>query len=365
MARTKPPKKAIYKENPEAEAQIEASIKSYDYDTLEYPIEVIVQKYNNSLEDDGDEENDGSVIYVPDYQREYVWSVQRKAKFIESILIGVPIPYFFFADVSGRLEIVDGSQRIRTLAEFISGKLKLKELESLTLLNGFKFSDLSPTRRRRFLNKGLKAIFLSESTDTAARLDLFERLNTGSDELRAAEVRKGAYAGAFWDFLKECATDPLFLKLCPIGRKVGLRAEGTERVLRFFAYTESLDGYKGDVARFLDKYMKARTKTFDDQAKEVLKTKFETMLNFVDQHFPYGFRKNETAKSTPRVRFEAISIGVSNALSEVPNLRVSNVSWIDSEKFKLVTRSDAANNKSNLEGRIGYVKDILVEGAIK
>lgn len=362
MARTKPPKKSAYKENPEAEAQIEATMKTYDYDSLEYPIEVIVSKYRKSLEDEDDDEGEGNVIYVPDYQREYVWSPQRKSKFIESILIGVPIPAFFFADVSGRLEIVDGSQRIRTLDEFISGKLKLKELESLTLLNGLKFTDLSPTRRRRFLNKGLRAISLSEATDIAARLDLFERLNTGSDELRAAEIRKGAYAGEFGDFLKECAENPLFLKLCPIGKKVGLRAEGTERILRFFAYTESLAGYKGNVALFLDKYMKATIKSFNDHIKDEMQAKFENMLNFVDQNFPYGFRKFETAKSTPRVRFEAISIGVSNALSEHPDLRVSNVSWIDSEKFKVVTRSDAANNKSNLEGRIGYVKDILIEG---
>lgn len=92
-----------------AELQILKKIKSYDYDTVEYPIEVIVQKYHDGLKDDNGD------IYIPDYQREYVWAEKRKSKFIESVILGIPIPYIFFADVDGRYEIVDGSQRVRTL----------------------------------------------------------------------------------------------------------------------------------------------------------------------------------------------------------------------------------------------------------
>lgn len=342
------------------ESQIEEQIKSYDYDTLEYPIDVIIKKYANSLANE--DEEDVSTIYVPDYQREYVWKPDRKSKFIESILIGVPIPYFFLADVNGRLEIVDGSQRIRTLHEFASGELILCNLTKLSLMNGKQFNDLSATRKRRFLNKSLKAILLSEKTDTQARFDLFERINTGSDELRPAEVRKGAFNGPFYDFIKECSEDDLFKKLCPIGDKVGIRAEGTERVLRFFAYSDSLERYNGDVKGFLDVYSKKMIASFSAREKVKLKKKFDKMLNFVDEHFENGFKKGETSKSTPRVRFEAISVGVSNALLENPKLNVKNTKWIDSDDFIKVTRTDAANNKSNLLGRINFVKNRLLNG---
>lgn len=344
------------------EEQIKKNITLFDFDTLEFPIEVIIDKYRKSLKDDylEGEYIDDNTIYIPDYQREFIWEVERKSKFIESILLGIPIPYFFFADILGRMEVVDGSQRIRTLEEFQRGKLKLKGLEKLTLLNGMTFNDLPSIRRRRFLNKGLKAIFLGENTDGMSRHDLFERINTGSDELKSAEIRKGAYAGAFWDFIKECSENELFKKLCPISDKVGLRAEGTERVLRFFAYSDTLDGYKGRVTEFLDKYMKKSIKTFNDDVKEELQLKFELMLNFVDSNFPCGFKKVEQAKSTPRVRFEAIAIGVSNALEQVPTLTVLNTNWIGSDEFKKVTRSDAANNKSNLVGRIDFVKSHLL-----
>jgi len=162
-------KKVIIQEMKDsAEKEILEKMKYYDYDTVEYPIEVIVQKYNDGLEnDDGD-------IYIPDYQREYVWSNKRRSKFIESIILGIPIPYIFFADVDGRYEIVDGSQRIRTLHSFLYNELQLQDLEKLTTLNGFYFEDLSISRQRRIKNKSLKMIALSEKTDPEARFDLFE-----------------------------------------------------------------------------------------------------------------------------------------------------------------------------------------------
>jgi len=346
----------------EIESQIETEIKTYDYDTLEYPIEVIIAKYENSLKDSCDEDELDNVVYIPDYQREFVWSPVRRSKFIESIILGVPIPYFFFADVDGKMEIVDGSQRIRTMAEYIRGDLKLSGLEKLTTLNGSRFSDLPKHRRRRIINKSLRAIYLSESTDGSARFDLFERLNTGSDELKPAEIRKGALAGSFYNFLAKCAENEIFKEICPITSSIGMRSEGTERILRFFAYSNSLDGYSGKVSVFLDSYMKNMNKSFDNVKEQELQNKFDRMINFVKENFPNGFRKTETAKSTPRVRFEAISIGVSNALDENENLYVRSVDWLDSEEFKRVTRSDAANNKSNLKGRIDFVRDQLLKG---
>jgi len=345
------------------EVQIKESMQSYDYDTLEYPISVLVDQYKQSLDKTflEDDTNTGNVIYIPDYQREFVWSPERKSKFIESILIGVPIPYFFLADISGNMEVVDGSQRLRTLHQFITGELKLINLKNLTLLNECYFGDLILVRQRRFLSKGIKSIYLSEKITPEARYDLFERINTGSDELKAAEIRKGAFAGEFGDFINECAKHPLFITLCPLTNKRALRAEGAERVLRFFAYSEHdpIIDYNGKVTQFLNAYMDRVSKCFDNTMKKSMFKKFETMLNFIHYNFPYGFKKVAAANSTPRVRFEAISVGVINALKCDPDLTVNDVIWIDSDEFHSVTRSDAANNKSNLFTRINFVKNKL------
>jgi len=343
-----------------AEKQILEKMKNYDYDTVEYPIEVIIQQYEEGLE------NDEGEIYIPDYQREYVWSEKRKSKFIESIILGIPIPYIFFADVDGRYEIVDGSQRIRTLHAFISNKIekekkiKLENLEKLTELNGFYFEDLSVIRQRRIRKKSLKMIALGEKTDAKARIDLFERINTGSDELKQIEVLKGTYGGKFYDFVSECANNELFIKLCPISEKRTLREEPQQMVLRFFAYSENRDEYKGHVAPFIEKYIKSKNNNFTDEIKQKMEDDFLLMLKFVEKNFENGFAKIKGAKSTPRVRFEAISVGVHLALLEKSTLDRVKIDWLESDEFKSHTRSDAANNRLKLIGRTDYVKNKLL-----
>lgn len=106
------------------EADIDKQQRNVSYDTKEYTIELIVNKYYNGIKKDENE------FFVPDYQREFVWDDIRQSRFIESLMIGLPIPYIFLAETkSGRYEIVDGSQRIRTLSAFIHNELKLKGLK--------------------------------------------------------------------------------------------------------------------------------------------------------------------------------------------------------------------------------------------
>ena len=116
------------------EEQIKEKQKVTDHEIREFPISVIVEKFTTGREEDRAE------LFIPDYQREFVWTEQQQSKFIESLLLNLPIPYLFVADTNqfndGRLEIVDGSQRIRTLDNFISGSLKLKGLKQLPAANG-------------------------------------------------------------------------------------------------------------------------------------------------------------------------------------------------------------------------------------
>lgn len=166
----------------------------------------------------------------------------------------------------------------------------------------------------------------------------------------------------FSEFIKECSENLLFKELCPLGGKVANREEGLERITRFFAYSGrgALDSYKGFVTPFLKDYLKKTSDNFNDEMKLDMKTKFENMLNFVNDNFPFGFKKSESNKSTFRVRFEAIAIGTANALEIDPELTVNNVDWLESIDFLDKVRSDAANNKSNLVGRINYVTNKLL-----
>jgi len=339
-------------EQEEAESQIIQEQQIVDYQTREYPIEIIVQKFIEGREEKSNE------IFIPNYQRKFVWKSKKQSKFIESLMIGLPIPYIFTADNDGRMEVVDGSQRIRTLEAFFNNKLVLEGLKKLNKLNGFRHKDLILSRQRRFNRKTIRIIELTDKATLSVRKDMFERINTTPTSLSAMEVRKGVYEGRFYEFIKECAANSKFKILCPISNVRAEREEYPEMVLRFFAYAENYKKFVHIVHEFVDDYMKSKQDIFDS-AK--LAEEFEDMLDFVDVYFPYGFKKSPNAKSTPRVRFEAISVGVHLALTEDPNLIPPPVNeWLNSEDFKQHTRSDAANNKSKVIARIEYVRDKLL-----
>ena len=340
----------------EAEAQISLRQKETDFDIREYPVEVIVKKFTENIEGDKAE------IFVPDYQRELVWSEAQQSRFIESILLNLPIPYLYVADITsgedaGRLEIVDGSQRIRTLVRFMGNELKLDRLEILDKLIGFRFKDLPLPRQLRFGRKTLRMIELIE-VDEEARRQLFDRLNSGGSKLEDMEKRMGSRDGQFLTFIRGLSDVQEFKDLCPISDARVKRREYPELVLRFFAYRDQYENFDRRVDEFLDNYLDDKNQNgFDNTAFE---SSFMGMLSFVRQHFPYHFRKNANNSSVPRIRFEAISVGVALALAEDPNIQPDNMDWLESEMFRYLTRSDASNSRPRVINRIHFVRDSLL-----
>lgn len=320
----------------------------YDYDTKEYPVEVIVQKYAKQQ------------IFVPHYQRNFVWKKVQQSRFIESVFLGVPIMPFLVS-ISGEeaeLEIIDGSQRIRTLVEYFNNDLKLSGLEKLKSLNGTKFSDLPVGRRNKFLLRDFRFHVVTEKANAEVRADIFKRVNTSSNKLTDSETRKGAYQGPFYDFIIRCSQNELFQKLCPMSESKKGRGEYEELVLRFFAFSEDYLHFKHDVAPFLDKFVRRYQKNFDEAA---MLEKFTRMCTFVERHFaPSYFARRVNDSVTPRVRFEAISVGVHLALEIDEDLSPANVNWLTSKEFKEETTSDASNNPGRLKSRIEFVRDCLL-----
>jgi hypothetical protein len=347
-----------------SEYQIREHQKDVDFRTKEFTVELVVQKYSDGLEDDSNE------LFIPDYQREFTWSQKRQSKLVESLLMGLPIPYIFISDIDsddpeydGRIEIVDGSQRIRTLHAFLKSTLELTGLELITELNGFKFDDLSLSRQRRFRRIPIRIIELSQQCTEETRRDLFERINTGSDELREDEKRKGSKLGStklYVDVVTICSELPKFKKLAPMSETVEKRGERKEFTLRFFAYLENYLNFGHVVRDFLNEYIESQKEMTSEQVSS-MNAEFNCMLEFIETYFPHGFTKTYTAKTTPRVRFEAISVGVALALRIKPDLKITNLDWLFSDEFKKYTTSDGSNSKPKVIARIEYVRDKLLE----
>lgn len=288
--------------------EIERYREKIKYDTLDFPIEALCRRFKEKK------------IIIPNYQREFVWNLEKQSKLIESILMGLPIPFLFFYEdkETGVLEIVDGAQRLQSVYFFLENNLKLEGLKKIKILNGCYFEDLPEKFKNKFENTVLRVILLEEKTNNEFRKEIFNRLNTTSQKLEPIEVLLGTYSESeFIKFLEECSSNELYKKLCPISDEKRKRKEDLELILRFFAYSDGfsngLKEYEGQVKSFLENFTKNNLKNFE---KEKLLNEFEKMLEFVDNYFPNGFAKSKKSKSTPRTRFEAISIGVNLALRE-------------------------------------------------
>ncbi|KPM18072.1 DUF262 domain-containing protein [Citromicrobium sp. WPS32] len=341
-----------------AEASIAELERTVKFLVTDYTVEFLAGKVR-------DEE-----YYIPEYQREFSWNDDAQSRFVESLLMGLPIPFLFLWQANdGRLEIVDGSQRLRTIVRFMDDGLALKNLKLLPLVEGFRFSNLDRSRQRKLSNQTLRGIVLDTSVSEATRTEMFNRINTGGTKLNDAEVRRGSLPGPFTDLIMELSTDERFVALTPVSAKAVREREREELLVRFFTYLERLEvvggeldlpGWRDRPREFIWDFVKTANAeaTADLEYINRLRTEFDRTMRFVEAAFPNGFRKSPTGSQVPRVRFEAIAVGSALALranEELLNPPIEPVDWADGDEFSEVTTSDAANVKSKLLRRISYV----------
>ena len=360
----------------EVEDEIYAKRQNVRYDVRDMTVETLVKKYEDSLIVEETGSNDiYNYIYIPDYQRDFTWDEERQAKLIESLILGLPIPFIFVAEnKDSSWEIVDGSQRIRTLHSFVNNKLCLRNLKSISSLNGYKFEELEPSRRGKFLNTALRIIVLSEETTEDAKKDMFERINRGSDLLKPMEKRKGIYTGIFCSFIYEyCKRSEKFKKLVLVDRWLEKRQEREELLLRFFAIIDKKSyskGINGSISNFLDDYLDEKNKEFSQYSQHKLEAKkyeyenrIDTVVDYVEKYFPYGFRLAHNPQ-TKRSVFEAISVGVwlaINAQKAQSNLSHDDINdALNSAAFRKYTYvASELHKKEKLKGRIKFIYQLV------
>ncbi|WP_265455984.1 DUF262 domain-containing protein [Enterococcus sp. HY326] len=204
----------------------------------------------------------------PEFQRNYVWSKKQKSSLIESILLNIPIPSIYLNTSEDKKYIpADGLQRLNTVYEFMSGKLKLVELEHLKNLEGatYKSSDktLSQKQYRHFRDYTINTFIISPKTPNAVKLDVFRRLNTTGTKLNSQEIRNSVTHTNIRKLYKEIEKNEYFQKLIVNSVNTN-RFVHHEMILRFFgAYfsqvTKELE-YKGKMNLFLDEALEYMTK---------------------------------------------------------------------------------------------------------
>lgn len=206
---------------------------------------------------------------APDFQRNRVWKPRQKSRLIESLLLQIPLPAFYFAeDADGMLRVVDGLQRLSAIFEFArTQEFVLKDLEYLTDEHGKSFSDLTQPLKRRLLNAQIVVHVIDPTTPDEVKYDIFKRINTGGEPLNAMEIRHCMSRKRSRELLKRCASSAAFNEATGYVLQNHIRMHDREAALRFIAFRRlnsiaDYDSY-GSLERLLD----ATTRAIDDPAQ--------------------------------------------------------------------------------------------------
>jgi len=346
-----------------AEEAIATVSRQVKFTIAEYPISVYVSRFK-------DDENDR--FFVPEYQRKLAWKSHQQSEFIESLIVGLPIPFLFFYQTSdGRMEIVDGSQRMRAMRAFLREGLRLSDLVLVPELNGFAFADLPKDRQNKLEDVSIRTIVLDTTTDPSTRAEMFARINKSGTIANEAEIRRGSLPGPVTELIRKLAESPEFVEATPMSPALANQREREELITRFFAYLNRWEtpsgrfpNYRDRPKKFLYDYLKSANEEAraDPNLVNEMTREFNQMVKTVPLLFPNGFRKSSTANTVPRVRFEAIGVGTALAIREIGTINTTAdrvTDRMEKQGFDSIVVSDGANVRSKLEGRIGLVLSIL------
>lgn len=248
---------------------------------------LIVQASDLSLASITDMVEGGAVDLNPHYQRRERWDSQKQSRLIESFLLNVPVPPLYFAEEEfGHYSVIDGKQRVTAVHEFISGRLRLKGLESFSEINGMGFIDLPMELQNTLrVRPYLRVVTLLRQSEPTLKYEVFLRLNTGGDRLLPQEVRNVAYSGPFNDLLIQLAKNAFLLEKLKIHNHKSpayMAMEDVEHVLRFLTTYSNWRGMGGSLAAAMDDFMRAHRNVGQQKLQE-FQMLFESAINSCQQ----------------------------------------------------------------------------------
>lgn len=192
-------------------------------------------------------------VFIPDFQRKYVWNRGQASRLIESLIIQCPIPVIYLnQERDERLSVIDGNQRLNSIKLFIEDGFELQGLTAYPELEGNLFSSLDPRFRRHILNRTLRCITILKETHPQIKIDVFERINTGAVQLNPQEIRHGIYHGPLFIMIDEVSEEKVWKDLT--GIKNDTRMKNNELILRAFALSYSDVQYRKPLKRFLNEF---------------------------------------------------------------------------------------------------------------
>jgi hypothetical protein len=315
------------------------TITSYGAD---YPVDGLVKRIA-----------DGAIV-IPNFQRGYVWSINQASRFIESLLLGLPVPGIFFSREKDtqRLLVIDGQQRLRTLSYFYDGVFvptdkgfSLKKVQKAFASATYK--TLADEDRRRLDDSILHATIVHQEVpteDDSSIYQIFERLNTGGVRLSPQEIRTCIYHGQLADLLRTLnVVAPWRDVYGPVSR----RMRDQEMILRFLALYFG-GQYHQYMAEFVNEYMGSNRELTKQSAKEITDAFAPTVSAVHEALGKSAFRPKGPFNAAV---FDSVMVGVARRLShgnlaDVQQVRQRYEDLVTVPAFVMATETGTAHQDS-------------------
>ena len=284
-------------------------------------------------------------ILIPTFQRDYVWRQTEASRFIESLLLGLPVPgVFFSADpISNKQLVIDGQQRLKSLSFFYNGFFNprpgdtTQRVFTLTKVQkqfeGKTYKTLAESDRIRLDTSVIHATIVKQTSppgSDTSMYHIFERLNSGGRRLTAQEMRLALYHGKLIDRITKLNDLDSWRKVFGIPHQ---RLKDQELILRFFAFWDNRENYSRPMSEFLNKYASTMRNSEDDKL-ETLEAAFrDTVSVFLKSIGPRPFRLKKTLNVAV---FDSCMVGLA--------ARLSKIEKPDSKKVKTAYRQLLKNN---------------------
>lgn len=313
---------------------------------------------------------------MPDFQRKAgLWSKQQKSQLIESLILRIPLPAFYFDGSSNdRWIVIDGLQRLTALKEyFVTKDLKLQGLEFLKDLENVGIDDLPRAYIRRMNETQIITYIINPGAPVNLKYNIFKRINTGGLQLEPQEIRHALYQGNATKFISKLAVLSNFTKATSYSVSTE-RMLDREFVIRFIAFREiGVDKYMGSIEIFLNNAMDYLNKCDSYTFTRIENTFTESLDLSYDLFGRFAFRKmfdTERRRPISKALFETWTSIISKLTSEEQKLLLSNKKLLISNYIKITNEDDEFLQSLN-SGKISSAKkrfekiDTLIKEVLK
>lgn len=309
------------------------------------------------------------LILDPDFQRNEVWGKNKNLSYIESILMGIPLPIIYlFQTKDADIQVVDGRQRIGAIIDFMNNQFKLTELKIIKNIKGKKFADLEPIQQRKIEDYQIDAYIIKPSTPERIKIDIFDRVNRGGTKLNKQEMRNALYQGESTKLIKELSGLEIFKKATNNSIK-SKQMKDRYIILRFIGFylyfSKQLDGieYKGNIDDFLAEVMQFLNNA-DAKLIVELKEIFDNAMQFAYANFGGDvFRFSNEGYASKRAinmaLFECLSFLFALCVEKNTEISKKELNNLKNDFDKSGKFKSGIDSTANVEYRFDEVKKLI------